>query len=137
YWALKTLNFDLDQAGSNRFLQLSELEELRAEAYDNALIHKAKVKKWHDSKILRRTLKPGMQALLFNSRLRLFPGKLKSRWSGPFLIEEVMPYGVIRLIDPTTNKSFQVNGQRVKEYLGNEALINKVDMVRLFEPLDR
>ena len=58
--------------------------------------------------------------LLFNSRLRLFPEKLKSKWSGPFQIKEVKPYGAVVLEDPTTNATWTVNGQRLKLYLGGE-----------------
>ena len=57
--------------------------------------------------------------LLFNSRLRLFPGKLKSKWSGPFVIKDVKPHGVVELIDPTSTEpemSWIVNGQRLKAY---------------------
>ncbi|CAA7048687.1 unnamed protein product [Microthlaspi erraticum] len=56
--------------------------------------------------------------LLFNSRLKLFPGKLRSRWSGPFKIKEVKPYGAVVLWDPSGG-DFTVNGQRLKPYLAN------------------
>ena len=54
YWATKALNFDLTTAGFNRKLQLSELEELRNDAYDNSRIYKAKMKAAHDKQILRK-----------------------------------------------------------------------------------
>ena len=83
-WAIKKLNFDFKAAKEDRLLQLNGLEELRNEAYDSARIYKDKTKKkWHDQRILRREFKAGDQVLLFNSRLKLFPGKLKSKWSGP------------------------------------------------------
>ncbi|XP_057808487.1 uncharacterized protein LOC131022964 [Salvia miltiorrhiza] len=117
YWAIKSVNFDLLNAGKERALQILELDELRNEAYDNAKIYKDKVKKLHDRNIVRKELRPGMKVLLFNSRLRLFPGKLRSRWSGPFEIEEVFPYGVVKLFNPWKQESFQVNGHRVKPYI--------------------
>ncbi|MCQ7012917.1 hypothetical protein M9Y11_18955, partial [Clostridioides difficile] len=107
--------------------------ELRNEAYENAIVYKDKVKNWHDSRIVRKKLEPGMKALLFNSRLRLFPGKLKSRWNGPFIIEEVKPYGVVTLYDPRTKSSFQVNGHRVKPYVEEEN--QKVEVLWLQEPI--
>ena len=61
---------------------MNELEELKNEAYDNARIYKEKTKKWHDQMILRREFKVGEQVLLYDSKLKLFLGKLKSRWSG-------------------------------------------------------
>ena len=77
-WAIKKLNCDFQAAKEKRLVQINELEELRNEAYDNAKIHKEKTKRWHDQKILRREFKTGEQVLLYNSRLKIFPGKLKS-----------------------------------------------------------
>ena len=76
-WAIKKLNFDFKAVKEERLLQLNELEELRNEVYDNVRIYKDKTKKWHDQRILRREFKAGDQVLLFNSRLKFFPGKLK------------------------------------------------------------
>ena len=81
-WAIKKLNCDFQATKEKRLLQMNELKELRNEAYDNAKIYKEKTKRWHDQNILRREFKAGEQALLYNSRLKLFPGKLKLRWSG-------------------------------------------------------
>ena len=60
----------------------------------------------------------GQQILLYNSRLRLFPGKLKSRWSGPFTIKTVFPHGAIEIFGTTPDESFKVNGQILKPYFG-------------------
>ena len=87
-WAIKKLNFDFKAAMEERLLQQNELEEMRNEAYDNAMIYKDKTKKWHDQTILRREFKTGDQVLLFNSRLKLFPGKMRSKWSGPYIVME-------------------------------------------------
>ncbi|KAI3684649.1 hypothetical protein L6452_33874 [Arctium lappa] len=107
YWAIKELNMCLNAAGNKRKLQLCELEEHRNMSYENAKLYKEKTKKWHDRKIQHRDLRPGQQVLLFNSRLKLFPGKLKSRWSGPFLIHHVYPYGAIDLVNPEDNTVFK------------------------------
>jgi len=48
--------------------------------------------------------------LLFNSRLKLFPREIRSKWSGPFIIMDVIPYRAIEIEDPRTNKSWVVNG---------------------------
>jgi len=69
-------------------LQLLELEEMRLNAYESAMIYKQKIKAYHDRKIQKKNFQPGQQVLLFNSRLKLFPGKLKSKWSGPFVIKK-------------------------------------------------
>ena len=76
-WAIKKMNYDFKASKEKRFLQLNELKELRNEAYDNARIYKDKAKKWHDKKIMRKEFKVGELVLLYNSRLKLFLGKLK------------------------------------------------------------
>lgn len=89
YWAVKKLNFSLDKAGTQRKLQLNELEELRNDAYDSAKMYKNRMKVFHDKRILRKSFTPGQKVLLYNSRLHLFPGKLCSRWTCPFLVRAV------------------------------------------------
>nr|GEW87117.1 reverse transcriptase domain-containing protein [Tanacetum cinerariifolium] len=86
YWTLKHVNFDLQTAGDHRKLQLNELSELRDQAYENSVIYKERTKKLHDSNIKNHIFNIGDQVLLFNSRLKIFSGKLKTRWSGPFTI---------------------------------------------------
>ena len=79
-------------------LQLSELDEFYNEAYENARIYKEKMKAWHDKHIVRKEFKPDQQVLLFNSRLKLFPDKLKSKWSGPFTVVQVFPYREVEIM---------------------------------------
>ncbi|GKD58857.1 reverse transcriptase domain-containing protein [Tanacetum coccineum] len=117
YWALKHVNFDLKTAGDHRKLQLNELNELRDQAYKNSLIYKERTKKLHDSKIKNYIFNVGDRVLLFNSCLKIFSGKLKTRWSGPFTITKVFPYGTIELSQPD-GPNFKVNGHRVKHYFG-------------------
>ena len=81
-WAIKQLNFDLTKAGDLRKLQISELEEIRNESYENARITKSRTKLFHDQIITRKNFAPGDKVLLYNSRLHIFMGKLKTRWSG-------------------------------------------------------
>ncbi|XP_019057746.1 PREDICTED: uncharacterized protein LOC109116554 [Tarenaya hassleriana] len=97
YWAIKKLNYDWKYATEKRVLQLHQLDEIRLDAYENARIYKERTKRWHDRQILQRDFREGDQVLLFNSRLKLFPGKLRSRWSGPFTIKHVYPHGAIEL----------------------------------------
>jgi hypothetical protein len=99
FWAIKKLNFDYEATSRARLLQLNELEERRLFSYENAELYKAKTKVWHDKKIQKRVLMEGQQVLLSNSRLKLFPGKLKSRWSDPFKLLKIYPYGVVDLLD--------------------------------------
>nr|GEW19215.1 reverse transcriptase domain-containing protein [Tanacetum cinerariifolium] len=103
YWALKHVNFDLKTTGDHQKRQLNELNELRDQAYESSLIYKEKTKKLHESKIKNSIFNVGDRVLLFNSRLKIFSGKLKTRWSGPFTITKVFP-----------------NGHRVKHYVGGD-----------------
>nr|GEV42506.1 reverse transcriptase domain-containing protein [Tanacetum cinerariifolium] len=89
----------------------------RTRAYENSVIYKERTKKLHDSKIKNRIFNVGDQVLLFNSRLKIFSGKLKTRWSGPFTITQVYSYGTIELSQPN-GPTFKVNGHRVKHYFG-------------------
>lgn len=120
FWALKFLNFDQEQAGEKRKVQMHELEEMRNQAYESSKLYKEKAKIYHDKRIIKRNFEPGQKVLLFNSRLKLFPGKLKSKWSGPFVIKDVKPYGAVVLEDPKTSNNWTVNGQRLKHYFGGE-----------------
>nr|GEZ62490.1 reverse transcriptase domain-containing protein [Tanacetum cinerariifolium] len=119
YWALKHANFDLKIVGDHRKVQINELNELCDQAYGNSLIYKEKTKWLHDSKIKNRVFNIGDRVLLFNSRLKIFSGKLKSRWSGPFTISQVYPYGTVELSQPD-GPNFKVNGHRLKHYFGED-----------------
>ena len=74
----------------------------------------------------------GDVVLLFNSRLRLFPGKLKSRWSGPYEITKVFPSGAIEIKGRNTDP-FTVNGQRLKQYnnIENRDYTNSLRLLEL------
>ncbi|KAM1077787.1 hypothetical protein ACFX2I_024930 [Malus domestica] len=100
----------MSKAGDARKLQLNELDELRNEAYENAKIYKEKTKLYHDKMLQRKEFKQGMQVLLYDSRLRLFPGKLKSRWLGPFKVSQVFPYEAVEIENTKSGNTFKVNG---------------------------
>nr|GEW68368.1 hypothetical protein [Tanacetum cinerariifolium] len=119
YWALKHANFDLKTTGDHRKLQFNELHELRDQAYENSLIYKERAKKLHDSKIKNHIFNVGDHVLLFNSRLKIFSGKLKTRWSDPFTITEVYPYGTAKL-SHAEGSNFKVNCHRLKHYYGGD-----------------
>nr|GEV09747.1 retrovirus-related Pol polyprotein from transposon 17.6 [Tanacetum cinerariifolium] len=107
------------RSGDHKKVQINELNKLRDQAYKNSLIYKEKTKRLHDSKIKNRVFNIGDKVLLFNSRLKIFFGKLKSRWSGPFTISQVYPYGTVKLSQPDGPK-FKVNGHRLKHYFGED-----------------
>ena len=123
YWAIKKLNFDIEAPGALRRLQLNEMDEFRHSAYENAKLYKERTKKWHDQRIINMEFTPGQKVLLFNSRLRLFPGKLCSRWSGPFTVVQVFPHGAVKI--QSADHRFKVNRQRLKTYMDGGELQQK------------
>ena len=58
-----------------------------------------------------------MKVLLYDSKLHLFPGKLRSQWTGPYIVSHVFPYGAVEIQDPQTGATFKVNSQRLKPFL--------------------
>nr|GEX97304.1 reverse transcriptase domain-containing protein [Tanacetum cinerariifolium] len=119
YWALKHANFDLLTTRDHQKVQLNELNKLRDQAYENSLIYKEKTKRIHDSKIKDRVFNVGDRVLLFNSRLMIFSGKLKTRWTGPFTVTQVFPYDIVEL-SQSDGPNFKVNGHRLKHYFGGD-----------------
>ncbi|GJW68966.1 DNA-directed DNA polymerase [Tanacetum coccineum] len=116
YWALKQCNMDLTAAAKIRFMKLNELMELRDSAYENTWIYMERTKKWHDSRLRGdKDFKVRDMVLLFNSRFKMHPGKLKSRWYGPNVVKPVYPYGTMEIKDKN-GISFKVNGKRLKKY---------------------
>jgi len=111
-----------------RRLQISELEEIRNEAYDNARITKSRTKIFHDRSIHQKYFIPGQKILIYNSRLRLFAGKMKIRWSRPFTVQTVFPHGAMKISDSKNGQIFKVNGRRLKPFLAPD-LESDVDKV--------
>ncbi|XP_057491373.1 uncharacterized protein LOC130777106 [Actinidia eriantha] len=112
YWAIKQLNYRLPQAGCHRKLQMNELEEMRRDAYENTRIYKEKVRAFHDKNILRKTFEPNQKMLLYNSRLHLFPGKLRSRWTGPYIVKTIFPHGAIEIANLTSGTIFKMRANK-------------------------
>ncbi|GJY56917.1 reverse transcriptase domain-containing protein [Tanacetum coccineum] len=99
--------------------------KLRYCAFENTRIYKERTKKWHDSRLRGdKYFKVGDKVLLYNSRLKIYPGKLKSKWSGPNIVKTVYPHRAIDITD-RDGFSFKVNGQRLKKYYGGN--IDKED----------
>ena len=133
WWAVKKLNLDMGRAGLKRLLDINELEELRNDAYFKSRIAKDKLNKWHDQLIGRKNFKQGDQVPLYDSKLHLFPSKLKSRWTGPFTIQEVYLNGSVDLLNSKDNRVFKVNRQRLKPYAAQHSA-NKEEILLLDPP---
>ena len=93
------------------------MEEIRNDAYDSTKRFKARTKAYHNKMIVRKNLEIGQKVLLYDSRLHLFPSKLRSRWTGPYLIKKVYPYEAVEICDLKNGDAFKVNGQRLKPFL--------------------
>ena len=98
---------------------MNELDDLRRESYESSRIYKERLKLFHDKTIVRKTFEPHQKVLLYSSRLHIFLGQLRSRWTGPVIVKVVYPYGVVEIENPENGKIFKVNGQRLKPFLEN------------------
>ena len=107
---------------------MSKLDEIRAKAYKSARSYKERSKLFHDKHILRKDFDPGLKVLFYDSKLYLFPQKLRSRWTGPYIVSCIFPYGVVKIQDPENGATFKVNNQRLKQFL---ELPSKEDVERL------
>ena len=104
------------------------------DAYENSRIYKEKTKHWHDKEIMKKKFEPGQQVLVFNSRLKFFPGKLKSKWLGPYIVKKVFPKGALLVYEPKKGGDVIINGHRVKRYLSRE--VNKeTSTIRLIDAI--
>ncbi|XP_059294423.1 uncharacterized protein LOC132047389 [Lycium ferocissimum] len=130
-WALNKLNMNWEETTKLRLFQLNEMDEFRYQAYESVALYKERMKQYYDKKILKREFYKGDPVLVFNSRLKLLPGKLKSRWSGPFEVVSVSPHRAIELKFEDETRTFKVNGQRVKHYHGTIDGDRIVDRYRL------
>ncbi|GJY34141.1 reverse transcriptase domain-containing protein [Tanacetum coccineum] len=120
-------------AAKNRFMELNELMELRDGPYENTRIYKERTKRWHDSRLRGdKNFKAGDKVLLFNSRFKMHPGKLKSKWYGPNVVKAVYPYGTVEIIDKN-GISFRVNGQRLKKYHNGHIDVEEKEVVEYDE----
>ncbi|RVW62057.1 hypothetical protein CK203_064888 [Vitis vinifera] len=109
WWAIKRLNMNLIKVGAKRCLDLNEMEELRNDAYINSKVAKQRMK-----------------------RLHIFPGKLKSKWIGPFIIHQVHLNGVVELLNSKSTNTFKVNGHRLKPFI--EPFKQENEEINLLEP---
>ncbi|GJQ99337.1 reverse transcriptase domain-containing protein [Tanacetum coccineum] len=115
HWVLKQCNMDLTLARKRRLMQLNiPNREWRLREYEEFTIDRQE--NGNDSKLRGdKDFKVGNKVLLYNSRLKMYPGKLKSKWRGLNIVKKVYPYGAIEIIDKN-GFNFKVNGQRLKKY---------------------
>ncbi|XP_015582135.1 uncharacterized protein LOC107262214 [Ricinus communis] len=107
---------DLTKVGEECLLHLNKLEEIHSKAYENTKLYKERIKRQQDKNLLRKSFVHGIKVLLFNSRFKIFPRKLRSRWNDPFEVVTVFCHGAVALCNNKTHEQFKVNGQRLKPY---------------------
>ncbi|XP_076950210.1 uncharacterized protein LOC143623114 [Bidens hawaiensis] len=126
YWALRSVNLDLTQAAKNRYLQIRylqihEVEELRDEACARSWSYKERTKALHDRKLRKvKVFKFGDRVLIYNSRLKLFPGGIFARCA-------------VELVDHE-GRAWKVNDHRLKHYIGGPVDSVKEDVFLLDIP---
>lgn len=133
YWATRRINFEFKEAMGQRCDDLLELDEWRNEAFENSRIYKERAARFHDLSIKKRKFEIGDDVLVFNSRLRLFPGKLQSKWSGPYVIYKDLKNGAFEVLKNDGEK-FVVNGHRLKHYFKPMPLFPKKAATYLDDP---
>ncbi|XP_061372214.1 uncharacterized protein LOC133314719, partial [Gastrolobium bilobum] len=110
-WAIKYLNFDYKTAAEKRLLQLDELDEFIFFAYESATLYKRRRRNGTARRSYLETL----------------------RWSGPFIVKNLKSYGAVEISPLDSDKSFTVNGQRLKLYMGGEIGWGRTTTVALVE----
>ena len=106
---MKKLKMDWSEVAEQQLTELNELDEFRLKAYEISALYKEKIKKYLDLKIEKREFMVWYLVLLYNSKLRLFLGKLNSKWTGPYLITKLFPHGAVEL-ETKESVRFKVNG---------------------------
>ncbi|XP_057803353.1 uncharacterized protein LOC131018654 [Salvia miltiorrhiza] len=120
FWAVNKVNYDWNKAGQARRLEIQELEKIRREAYDNAVLYKERMKKSHDALITNKQFSFGQKVLLYQTRFKFAKGKLSTKWTGPFEVQAQFPNGAVEVKNPKSGAVFKVNGQRLKAYYGHK-----------------
>lgn len=114
----------LSNAAKMRLEQLNKIDEFCLRGYESSSIYKENMKEYHDRKNEKREFAIGDRVLLFESKLKLFLGKLRLRWRRPYQVVMVYPYGYIEL-ENDEGLTFKVNGKKVKRYL-NDIEVKKI-----------
>jgi hypothetical protein len=130
------MNLDLDVAVVKCRIQISELEEMRLKAYENASIYKERIKRWYDKRLKKKEFKG--DKVLYNSRFKTFgKGKLQSKWDGPYVVHSVLSNGAVTIMY-IKGDQFMVNGQRLKVYYEHGVVpLHHVDIFTMEEKPER
>jgi hypothetical protein len=115
YWAIKEMNLDIDVVVIKRRVQISELEEMRLKAYENASMYKERIKRWYNKRI-KKEFREGDKVILYDLRFKSSTkGKLQSKWDGTYIVHSVLFNGAVTIMDMKGDQ-FMVNSQRLNVY---------------------
>ena len=84
--------------------------------------------------ISRKSFESNQKVWLFDSKLKLFPGKLRSRWDGPFVVQQVFPSRAVQIMDPQDRRVLMVNGQRLKSVMTYDINPGLIEFINLVDP---
>jgi hypothetical protein len=137
-YAIKEMNLDLDATVVKRRVQISELEEMRLKAYENASIYKERIKRWYDKRLEKKEFKEGDKILLYNLRFKTFrKGKLQSKWDEPYVVHSVLSNGAVTIMD-VKGDQYKVNGQWLKVYYEPDVVpLHHIDVFTMEEEPER
>ena len=102
--------------------------------FKKSKLFKEKVKRWHGKIIQKREFNVGDHALLYNSRLRFFAGKLLSKWEGPYIVKEVYRSGAIKINNVVGTNPKVVNGKRIKHYISGAPINVETNIINTITP---
>nr|GEY41402.1 hypothetical protein [Tanacetum cinerariifolium] len=132
----KPPRFEQDVQEKPHDVDLNELAKLRDDAYENTIIYKERTKKWHDSRLRGdKDFKVGDKVLLYNSHLKMYLGKLKSKWNDLNIVKTIYPYGAVEIIDKNGH-NFKINGQRLKKYYEGDIDKENDDVIKFEDGID-
>ena len=98
------------------------------------MIYKERNKVFHDQQFSQKTFEIKQKIILYHSKVKLFSGKLRYYWIGPFVITNVFHYGAVEIQILKMGKKFVVNGHRLKPYYDGFAL-EEVKFMHLEDPI--
>lgn len=94
------------------------MDKFNLRAYEWSYLYKERIKFYHDKKIEKRDFRVGDFVLYFNLSFKLFSGKLKSKWSGPFKVTQVISFVVVE-VENKDGKSLRLIGNTLSIMLDN------------------
>ena len=78
-------------------MHINELDKIRQDALQITMLIQNQRKIWHDQFIKQKQFNIGDWALLFDSRFKIFKGKLTIHWMGPYEVVTTFDNGSVKI----------------------------------------